>query len=206
MKCVIYARVSTADQETENQVSQLILHANKEGWEIIDVVRDVASGGKSCDSRNGLRKVFELAKDGAYEVLLFWSLDRLSREGARKTLEYLTCLDKSKVKWCSMTEPYLSSVGVFADAIISILSAVARQEKIRIGERTKAGLERARARGVRLGRQAREGVTPARAAELRAQGMSFAQIGIAMGISRVRAFQLCKALNVASDATALASK
>jgi DNA invertase Pin-like site-specific DNA recombinase len=41
---------------------------------------------------------------------------------------------------------------MFGEAIIGILAAVAQQERIRISERTKAGLERVRKKGKRLGR------------------------------------------------------
>jgi DNA invertase Pin-like site-specific DNA recombinase len=46
----------------------------------------------------------------------------------------------------------VDSLGVFGEAIIGILAAVAQQERIRISERTKAGLERVRRRGKKLGR------------------------------------------------------
>lgn len=57
-----------------------------------------------------------------YDMLLFGSLDRFSREGSRKTLEYLTRLDDYGVKWHSYTEEYIFSLGIFADAIISLMA------------------------------------------------------------------------------------
>jgi DNA invertase Pin-like site-specific DNA recombinase len=58
------------------------------------------------------------------------------------------------VKFKSYTEQYIDSLGVFGEAIIGVLAAVAAQERIRISERTKAGLARTRAQGTRLGRPA----------------------------------------------------
>jgi len=52
----------------------------------------------------------------------------------------------------SFTEPYLDSLGVFKDAILALLATLAKQERIRISERTRAGLDRARLKGARLGR------------------------------------------------------
>ncbi len=193
MKCAIYTRVSTDSQETENQVSQLRDYANKQGWQVVEIVKDVASGGKAAEDREGLTRIFELAEAKQFDILLFWSLDRLSREGSRKTLEYLTVLDKHQVKWQSLTEPYFSSLGIFADAVVSILAALARQEKIRISERTIAGLARVKAQGKILGRRARDGVTPERAKELRAQGLRLVDVAREMGISIGRASQLCNA-------------
>ena len=192
MKCLIYSRVSTADQHYENQITQLTEYANKQGWTIAGVKTDTASGSKSLDERQGLREVFELAHKKKFDILLFWSLDRFSREGSRKTLEYLTTLDSYGIQWHSYTEQYISSLGIFSDAIISLLSCLAKQERIRISERTKAGLDRVRAKGIRLGRPNVKPEFIQKAKDLRAQGISYSAIGKEMHLSKARAFQLCR--------------
>ncbi|HCE46841.1 MAG TPA: resolvase [Lentisphaeria bacterium] len=192
MKCVIYLRVSTLEQNPANQLSELRKYSEKMGWLIEDVVEDRTSGGKGLEERTGLKKVFDMARQGKYDVLLFWSLDRFSREGSRKTLEYLTVLDSYKVRYHSFTEPYISSLGIFADCIISLLSTLAKQERIRISERTKAGLKVVAERGVKLGRPKTARAVIQKAKELRKQGKSFTEIGKEMGYTRTRAFQLCK--------------
>ena len=190
-KCVIYARCSTADQETENQVAQLREFAGRQDWQIVDVVADVCSGGKSATERIGLNKVFEMGHQRRFDVLLFWSLDRFSREGSRATIAYLTRLEGDGIDWHSFSEPYLSSLGVFKDCIIALLSALAKQEKVRIGERTKAGLERTRrVNGTRLGRPKTDPDRIRQAVGLRAKGLSFSEIGKAMGLTRSRSHQL----------------
>lgn len=150
MNCLIYTRIST-EHQTDNQVEQLTEYANKQNWNIVEIVSETASGGKSVNERQGLKKVFDMAHKKQFDVLLFWSLDRFSREGSRKTLEYLTKLDNCNVKYHSYTEQYISSLGIFADCIISLLSTLANQEKIRISERTIAGLAKVR-KHKRLGR------------------------------------------------------
>jgi putative DNA-invertase from lambdoid prophage Rac len=170
-------------------------YASKQGWEVTEVVVDVCSGGKGIKDRPGLDKVFALARRKKYNVLLFWSLDRFSREGSRKTTEYLTMLDDAGVDFHSFTEQYLSSIGIFRDCIISLLATLAKQEKVRISERTKAGLERTvRVNHTKLGRPKTDPTKILRVQELRKQGMSYGQIGKEMGISRVRACQLSKLL------------
>ena len=62
MRCVIYTRVSTEDQTLENQISQLKEYAERQNWNIIDIVSDVASGGKSANERSGLKKVLAMAR------------------------------------------------------------------------------------------------------------------------------------------------
>lgn len=191
-RVLIYGRVSTAgDQDVQNQISQLRGYAGSQGWQVVDVVVDVASGSKGATERTGLGKVLTLAHQKQFDVLLFWSLDRLSREGSRKTIAYLTQLESFGVDFHSFTEPYLSTLGVFSDAIVALLSALAKQERLRIGERTRAGLERAKANGKKLGRPRTATDRVEQARKLRAEKLSFAEIGRRMGISRVRAFQLC---------------
>lgn len=190
MKCLIYSRVSTADQHYENQITQLTEYANKQGWTVTEVKTDTASGSKSMDERQGLKEVFQLAHKKKFDILLFWSLDRFSREGSRKTLEYLTTLDSYGIQWHSFTEQYISSLGIFSDAIISLLSCLAKQERVRISERTKAGLERVKAQGIKLGRPKVKPEFVQRAKDLRAKGISYSAIGKELHVSKARAYQL----------------
>lgn len=190
-RVVIYSRVSTQDQDASNQIRQLKDYADAQGWQVVDAITDTCSGATAASERTGLGKVLALAHQKRFDILLFWSLDRFSREGSRKTIAYLTQLEAFGVDFHSFTEPYLSTLGVFSDAIVALLSALAKQERLRIGERTKAGLERARANGKTLGRPRTADDRITEAKKLRAEKLSFAEIGRRLGVSRVRAFQLC---------------
>ena len=77
---------------------------------------------------------------------------------------------------------------IFADAIISIMAALAKQERIRISERTKAGLERVRRTGKALGRPQQSNIDKVK--QLREQGLSMAAIDKECGISKTRVHQL----------------
>jgi DNA invertase Pin-like site-specific DNA recombinase len=191
-RVVVYARVSTKDQETENQLAQLRQYALSQGWNAVQEIVDVCSGSKTVNERSGLNKVFGLAHRKQFDIVLFWSLDRFSREGSRQTIAYLTQLESYGVGFHSYSEPYLSTLGIFSDSIIALLSALAKQERIRIGERTRAGLERAKANGKRLGRPRVAAEKIQQAKQLRADRLSYGEIGKRLGVSRVRAFQLCK--------------
>lgn len=193
MRCVIYSRVSTEEQSTDNQLRQLREYADRQSWNIIEEIQDVASGGKSAEERQGLKKVFVIARQRKFDVLLFWSLDRFSREGSRKTLEYLTKLDDYRVKWHSYTEEYISSLGIFADAIISLMACLAKQERIRISERTKAGLARVKAKGKVLGRPTDVIADTEQIRELRQSGHSLSEISQITGVSKTRVHRLLSA-------------
>ena len=193
MRCVIYSRVSTEEQTTDNQLRQLREYADRQGWNIVEEIQDIASGGKSAEERQGLKKVFIMARQRKFDVLLFWSLDRFSREGSRKTLEYLTRLDSYHTKRHSYTEEYISSLGIFADAIISLMACLAKQERIRISERTKAGLARVKAKGKVLGRPTDVIADTEQIRELRQSGHSLSEIAKITGVSKTRIHRLLSA-------------
>lgn len=150
-----YARVSTTDkgQSPDNQLADLRRLTSAQGWTVTAEYVDHDSGSKV--DRPQFKAMMSAASRREFDVLLFWSLDRLSREGALKTLQVLDQLTRWSVAYRSYTEPYLDSAGMFADAIVALLATLAKQERLRIQERGKAGLDRARREGKRLGRPGR---------------------------------------------------
>ena len=196
MKTAIYARVSTKDgrQDAENQLKQLRTFAATQGWEIVHEYVDKASGKRG--DREQFQKMFVAASRREFDCLLFWSLDRLSREGTVKTLNHLERLNGYGVNYRSFTEQYLDSTGMFKEAVIGILAAVAKQERVRLSERTIAGLERAKAQGRVGGRPKAEDSEPklvARIERLRSQGKSIRAIAIEVVLSPNTVLRLLKA-------------
>jgi DNA invertase Pin-like site-specific DNA recombinase len=127
--------------------------------------------------------MFLAASRREFDCLLFWSLDRLSREGTVKTLNHLERLNGYGVNYRSFTEQYLDSTGMFKEAVIGILAAVAKQERVRLSERTIAGLQRAKAQGRVGGRPKAEDAEPklmAKIGRLRSQGQSIRAIASAL--------------------------
>src|SRR6266436_8985072 len=151
MRIAIYTRVSTDKQDAENQLPQLRDFAAKQGWEIVREYVDQGESGTKSD-RAALLQMFEDASRKKFDLVLFWALDRLSREGTFKTLQYLNRLDSYGVGYRSFIEPYFDSCGIFKEAVISIVATLAKQESVKRSERTRAGLAVARARGSKLGR------------------------------------------------------
>jgi len=185
MRVALYARVSTKDkgQDCENQLLELkkfVARKRREGWETVAEYVDKVSG-KSPD-RPAFRRLFEDAAQKKFDLLLFWSLDRFSREGVIETLQHLERLKQNGVAWWSFKEEYLRSIGPFADAVLAILACIAKQERIRLSDRVLAGLNRARAQGRVLGRP-RAAVRPGRVQELRRSGMSIRRIAAETHVS-----------------------
>ncbi len=185
MKTAIYARVSTKDgrQDTENQLRQLRDFAATQDWTIVHEYVDRASGKRS--DREQFQSMFDAASKREFDVLLFWSLDRLSREGTVATLNHLQRLTSYGVNYRSFAELYLDSTGIFKEAVIGILAAVAKQERVRLSERTIAGLQRAKAQGRVGGRPKAQDdyKLVSRVDALKAEGLSIRQIAATAQVS-----------------------
>lgn len=185
MRVAIYCRVSTKDkgQDTTNQLRQLKAFATKQDWTVVRVYEEQASGRKGESGREGLREVFKDAAKRRWDLLLFWSLDRLSREGAFQTMKYLNRLSEFGLGYRSYTEEYINTTGIFGDVLIALLSTLGKQEALRVSERTKAGLERARSLG-RVGGRPRSSITAEQVIRLHRQGMGLTAIGQQLGAGK----------------------
>jgi DNA invertase Pin-like site-specific DNA recombinase len=182
IRVAIYARVSTKDkgQDTENQLAQLRAFAATQGWAVCREFVDHETGGNS--DRVEFQAMFVDASQRKFDLLLFWALDRLSREGVLETLQHLNRLTSYGIGFRSFAEQYFDSCGVFKDAVIAIMATLAKQERLRLSERTKAGLAQARVRGRILGRP-RLNVKSGEIARLRASGLSLRAIARQLRIS-----------------------
>lgn len=150
-RVAIYARVSSrAKQETLNQLAQLREFCQRQSWRLVTEYVDHETGAVS--TRADFQKMLLHASQRRFDVLLFWALDRLTREGTLATLQYLERLTSYQVGYKSFTEPYLDSCGTFKDVVISLLATMAKQERLRIAERVRAGIAQARREGKHIGR------------------------------------------------------
>jgi DNA invertase Pin-like site-specific DNA recombinase len=182
LRVAIYARVSTDKQDNGNQLLQLREFCLRQRWEIVNEFCDTVSGSGKKDRIN-FERMMLAASQKQFDVLVFWSLDRLSREGIVKILGYLEQLRGWGVGWRSFTQPFLDTGNEMVNGIVlSVLAAVAKQERITISERTKAGLVRARKAGKQLGRSAIH-VDVKAARKLQAEGLGVRGVAARLGIS-----------------------
>ena len=176
---------------------QLRAFAKTQRWNIVHEYVDKASGKRG--DREHFKKMFTAASRREFDVLLFWSLDRLSREGTVETLNHLQRLTGYGVNYRSFTEQYLDSTGIFQEAVIGILAAAAKQERVRLSERTIAGLERAKSQG-RIGGRPKVEDDPATMKsyrKLKASGLSVRKIASEMGVSPTTVQKLSRQDSVA---------
>jgi DNA invertase Pin-like site-specific DNA recombinase len=154
-RVAIYARVSTDDkgQDPENQIRLLRKWADDMGYLIVREYVEHESGGKGAEYRKQLRLLFDDARKRQFDLLLFWALDRFSREGLAATVMHLQRLAAAGIAFHSYTEPTLSSEDeTVRDITLGVFASLAKRQRQKISENTKAGMARAKAQGKHVGR------------------------------------------------------
>lgn len=145
MNAVLYLRVSTTKQEAANQEHQLRALCEARGWTIDRVYEDVVTGGERLQADalawNDLQHDL---RTGRVRLVVFWAWDRLTREGGEAAFAIMGQWKQWGARWESLQEPYLSSGadGATAELLLPIIAWIAKQERKRLSERTKAGMAR----------------------------------------------------------------
>ncbi|MBY0314406.1 MAG: recombinase family protein [Bdellovibrionales bacterium] len=177
----VYARVSTSNQETDNQVINL-----RRIYPDAIFIEETAGGAKA---RPELEKLVQQLQRG--DELIVSSLDRLGR----KTSEILTLiesLEKRGVILKSLREG-LDYSTISGRLVTQILVSVSELERSLISQRTKAALAAKREKGIVGGRpRIHSEIKVQKARVLRAEGKSLAVISRETGISTSRLHQLLK--------------
>lgn len=164
MKIALYARVSKDEissegklQDPENQLQPMRKFCEAMGWEISKEFVDRAPGGSA--NRPQFQSLLGEVRQRHFDIILVWALDRFSREGMTNTLSYIKQLKEYKTGLKSLQESWLdtSQEGV-SELLIAIFAWVAKEEKRKISERTKAGLAKLKEKGIQLGRPRKGGL------------------------------------------------
>jgi DNA invertase Pin-like site-specific DNA recombinase len=184
-RAAIYARVSTFDQEPENQLQEVRRYVQARGWQATEYVDKGVSGAK--DSRPALDTLVRDAKRRRFDTLVVWRLDRLGRN-LKHLVGLLDDLQALGVAFVSLTEG-IDATTPAGRLQMHILGAIAEFERARIAERVKAGLQRARAQGRRLGRPRR--LVPDGLLEP-VRGLSVRQAALKLGVSAATAYRWMK--------------
>jgi DNA invertase Pin-like site-specific DNA recombinase len=151
MKAAIYLRVSTKDQNTENQNRELRAAAARLGHEIVEVYEDHGiSGAKGRDKRPAFDRLHRDAARGKFDVVMAWSVDRLGRS-LQDLIGFLSELHALKVG-LYLHQQGLDTTTPSGNAMFQMMGVFAEFERAIFRERVLAGLARTKAKGTRLGR------------------------------------------------------
>jgi DNA invertase Pin-like site-specific DNA recombinase len=177
MRAAVYARVSTFDQEPENQLAELRRYTTARGWTLQEYVDRGVSGAK--DRRPALDQLVGDARRRRFDVLVCWRLDRLGRN-LKHLITLLEDLQALGVAFVSLNEG-IDATTPAGKLQMHILGAIAEFERGRIVERVRAGLARARIEGTRLGRPPRR-ISTDNLAHVR--GLPVREVAARLGVSR----------------------
>ena len=136
-----YARVSTTDQNLENQIEQL------KGAGCSKIFEEKISGAKK--DRPELEKLLNYLR--ADDVLVVCKLDRLARS-THHLLDIIERLRQKGASFCSLGEPWADTTTHAGKMIMTVFAGIAEFERDLIRERTSIGRKAAQGRGVKFGR------------------------------------------------------
>lgn len=189
MKVGIYARVSTKEQTSENQVRELTAIAEKMGADEIVVFSDNGiSGAKGREARKGLDELMKAATRREIDKVLVWSVDRLGRS-LSGLVETLSDLQGTGAE-LYFHKQAIDTGTASGRALFGMLSVFSEFEREMIRERVNAGLARAKANGVVLGRRNTTDYLAKQVLEMRGSGKTFRDIAKALEISTFTAHRL----------------
>jgi len=149
MKAAIYARVSTDEQNTDMQLRELREHCERRKWGIFAEYVDQGISGAKV-SRPELDRLMADAFRGKFEVVIVWRFDRFARS-VTHLLQALEKFNSLGVDFVSLQEN-IDTSSAMGKMVLTVIGAVAELERSIIGERIRAGIRAAQARGRTLGR------------------------------------------------------
>jgi DNA invertase Pin-like site-specific DNA recombinase len=144
----LYLRVSTEQQDTDGQLSDLKRYAAAYGWHTV-TYRDHGVSGHH-DSRPALDRMVKAAKAGKLDVVLAWRLDRLGRS-LRHVVTLVDDLRTAGVRVVTPGEGF-DSANDYAPILLGVLAGFAESESRRISARCRLNIAARKARGERVGR------------------------------------------------------
>jgi DNA invertase Pin-like site-specific DNA recombinase len=150
-RAAIYLRCSTQGQFTDNQRPEVEQFVQARGLDVVAVFEENVSAAARV--RPEFEKMLKAAHSGAFGCLIVWSLDRIGRSMVGN-LQTVLDLERKGVTVLSVKESFLDAeLGPARQLLLGVLGWVAEQERARIGERVRAGLERLKRQNVKLGRK-----------------------------------------------------
>ena len=174
------------------QLAELREYCRNRHWAIADEYVDKGISGAK-ESRLGLDRLMSDASRRRFGVVAVWKFDRFARSVSH-LLRALETFRALRIEFVSLSEQVDTSTPT-GKMVFTVLASVAELERSLIGERVKAGLRAAAARGKKLGRPPLRELTTADVRQLRCdrrKGASFKILAKTYSTSVWTAFQLCK--------------
>ncbi len=194
LRVAIYARCSTNEQNVGMQLSELREFCQHRSWNVAAEFVDRGISGAEERSRPELNRLMAEAHRRKFSVVVVWKFDRFARSVSH-LLRALETFRSLGIEFVSLSEA-VDTTTPAGKMVFTVLGAVAELERSLIGERVRAGLRNAKAKGTRLGRPPLRELSAAEIRQLRSDRRrtrtSFSLLAKRYGASVWTAFQLCK--------------
>ena len=154
MRCALYSRVSTSDQNCEMQLRELREYISSRDWKSGGEYIDTGFSGSKAN-RPALDRLMSDAAKRKFDCVVVWKLDRFGRSVLNLS-QQLAALTSFGVRFVATTQGLdTDRSNPTASLLLHILSAVAEFERSMIQERTLSGIKAAQSAGKILGRPKR---------------------------------------------------
>ena len=157
MRVVIYARVSTAGQDYERQLSELREYASRMGYEVVKEFSEKISGAKKIAEREALADLLKYVEENKIDKVLIYECSRLSR----RITDFLNVIEFLTERRISLfilqngleTLQANGSVNPIAQLVMGIISQFNSMERGLIRSRMESGYNHFRMNGGKVGRK-----------------------------------------------------
>lgn len=143
IKVAGYIRVSTAEQvayglSLQAQRDLLTRYAEEHDMELVEIYADEGiSAAKSLEKRTEILRLVSDAEKGRFEVILFKDITRWSRNSSQY-YRIQDRLDKCKVGWIAVEQPYLETVTPTGKFQVSVMLGTSQLEADQTSQRIKS--------------------------------------------------------------------
>jgi DNA invertase Pin-like site-specific DNA recombinase len=162
-RAIIFIRKSTVTQEFDHQEKLMLDVANRNNWNVVEIIRETMSGTRRNEDRAGISRLKEVVLELKPDIIATWEISRISRTslGFHQLVSFLT---ENKVSL------YIQNLNLFTlddngkenhvtSLILSLMAEIAKMETITLRERVRTSLNNLKKSGVILGRPKSSGDT-----------------------------------------------
>jgi DNA invertase Pin-like site-specific DNA recombinase len=202
-RAAIYGWVSTDGQTVDNQLRELRMVAERNGWQIVQEFVDKGiSGAKGREQRPAFDALWKGAIRREFDVVMVWAVDRLGRSLSH-LVNFLSEIHTKKLD-LFIHQQGIDTTTPAGKALFGVMGVFAEVERSMIQERVRTGIKRVRATGQRWGRRKLEETDPAictQILELRQQGVGMAAIGKRVRVSSRTVWRFLREVEASSQVT-----
>ncbi len=153
-KAVIYARVSTKDQDNQRQIEELRRTAALLGWDIVSVFDESASGSRDIAERTSLSSLMHYVEDHAVGNVMVWEISRIGRK-VKHIIDFMDWGERNRTNIFVQTYTLHSldsdhNPNPVFKMVTTVFGLGAEMERRLISERTHSGRNKRKANDEKL--------------------------------------------------------